>query len=99
MSNTNYDASFCGTIPLHNTNAIQPHAGLLVVNLTDFRIIQISANVGDWLQVSQDTILNQPLERIVEQKCAESMKDKYAKSYFKYVVPEYVTGTVRQIFA
>lgn len=67
MSNTTYDANFCGTIPHHNTNAIQPHAASLVVNLTDFRIIQISANVGDWLHVSQDTILNQPLERIVEQ--------------------------------
>ena len=64
MSNTNYDASFCGTIPLHNTNAIQPHAALLVVNLTDFRIIQISANVGDWLGISIDAIQNKPMERI-----------------------------------
>lgn len=91
MGNENYDASFCGTIPLHNTNAIQPHAALFVVKVTDFRIIQISSNIGDWLRISIDAILNQPLERIFEQKCAERIRDKYAKSYFKYVVPEYIT--------
>lgn len=91
MSNTNYDASFCATIPLHNTNAIQPHAALFVVNVTDFRVIQISSNVDYWLGISTDAILNQPLENIVEQKCMENIRDKYARSYFKYVVPEYIT--------
>lgn len=91
MSNTNHDATFCGTIPLHNTNAIQPHAALFVLNVVDFHIIQISSNVGDWLGLSTDAILNQPLENIVEKKCVMIIKEKYMKSYFKYVAPEYIT--------
>jgi|SRR5688500_6666148 len=90
MRNTNYDAGFCATIPLHNTNAIQPHAALLVVSVADFRIIQISSNVGNWLEISIDAILNRPLGAIVEQKCVERIRDKFAKSYLKYVVSEYI---------
>lgn len=90
-SQTNYDASFCGTIPLHNTNAIQPHAALFVVGVADFRVVQISSNVCEWLGIRADDVLNQPLDRIIERDCVDDIMDKYKKSFFKYVVPEYIT--------
>ncbi|HYF69201.1 MAG TPA: ATP-binding protein [Ohtaekwangia sp.] len=93
MSNnqTNYDAGFCSTIPLHNTNAIQPHAILWVVDAIELRVIQISSNVCEWLGLGVDNILNQPLVQFVERTCVDSIKDKYRKSLLKNVVPEYLT--------
>ena len=90
-SQTNYDASFCGTIPLHNTNAIQPHAALLVVSVGDFKVVQISSNVCEWLGVAEKDILNQPLDGIVERVSLDKIREKYSKSFFKYAVPDYLT--------
>lgn len=90
-SQTNRDGSFCNAIPLHNTNAIQPHAMLLVVDAIDFRVIQISSNVCEWLGMGVDNILNQPLVQFVEKTCVDSIRDKYSKSLLKNVVPEYLT--------
>ena len=93
MSNnqTNYDASFCNTIPLHNTNAIQPHAVILVLDVIEFRVIQMSSNVCEWLGITLKDVLNQPFERVAEAACVDTIKDKYRKSLFKNMVPEYLT--------
>lgn len=50
MSKKNYDSTFCGSLPLHKINLIQPHAVLLVVNYNDFSIQQVSENVEKVLQ-------------------------------------------------
>lgn len=41
---TNVDAEFCGRVPLHQTNLIQPHGALLVVDKNDHNILQVSEN-------------------------------------------------------
>lgn len=38
------DAEFCGKVPLHQTNLIQPHGCLMVVDQESLRIIQASEN-------------------------------------------------------
>jgi light-regulated signal transduction histidine kinase (bacteriophytochrome) len=40
----NYDAEFCGKVPLHQTNLIQPHGVLLIIKADDFSILQASEN-------------------------------------------------------
>ena len=40
----NADAEFCGRVPLHQTNLIQPHGVLLVVDVTNHCILQASEN-------------------------------------------------------
>ena len=42
----NFDAEFCGRVPLNQTNIIQPHGILLVVDKTDFSILQASENAN-----------------------------------------------------
>lgn len=92
MSNqTNYDAGFCGTIPLHNTNAIQPHAVLLVVNAIDFRIIQISSNVCVWLGLTEGDLLDNPLDQILDIKSVEDIRHKLRHSFFRNVTPLHLT--------
>src|SRR5690349_11126507 len=44
MSNRkNYDSAFCGSLPLHQINLIQPHGFLMVLD-RQFKIIQVSEN-------------------------------------------------------
>lgn len=44
---TNYDEVFCGKLPLHNINLIQPHGYLLIVEKASSTIVQVSENCGD----------------------------------------------------
>lgn len=43
---TNYDEVFCGKLPLHNINLIQPHGYLLIVEKASLKIVQVSENCG-----------------------------------------------------
>jgi light-regulated signal transduction histidine kinase (bacteriophytochrome) len=40
----NYGAEFCGKVPLHQTNLIQPHGVLLIIKKDDLAILQASEN-------------------------------------------------------
>ena len=44
-----YDSEFCGKVPLHQTNLIQPHGVLMIVQYEDLKIIQVSENVQELL--------------------------------------------------
>jgi two-component system, chemotaxis family, sensor kinase Cph1 len=57
----NYDSDFCGSIPLHLVNLIQPHGMLLVLDKEQLQIVQASENVTQYLSVSADELLEQPL--------------------------------------
>ncbi|WP_347160085.1 GAF domain-containing protein [Pontibacter chitinilyticus] len=57
----NYDSEFCGSIPLHFVNLIQPHGMLLVLDNDQLRIRQASENVLEYLGIPADQLLEQPL--------------------------------------
>jgi light-regulated signal transduction histidine kinase (bacteriophytochrome) len=40
----NYDTEFCGRVPLHQTNLVQPHGVLLIVQRDDLSVLQASEN-------------------------------------------------------
>jgi light-regulated signal transduction histidine kinase (bacteriophytochrome) len=42
----NRDAEFCGKVPLHQTNLIQPHGVLLIVAKDTLNILQVSENIS-----------------------------------------------------
>jgi light-regulated signal transduction histidine kinase (bacteriophytochrome) len=46
----NYDATFCGKLPIHQTNSIQPHGVLLILDTSLKKVIQVSENVNELLQ-------------------------------------------------
>ncbi|MEH6304205.1 GAF domain-containing protein [Olivibacter sp. CPCC 100613] len=41
----NYDTEFCGKIPIHHINLIQPHGYLLVLDRSNQHIVQLSENI------------------------------------------------------
>lgn len=59
----NYDSEFCGSIPLHLVNLIQPHGLLLVLEKTSLRIVQASENVGLHLYMQVEDLLDQPFSQ------------------------------------
>lgn len=63
----NYDSDFCGSIPLHQINLIQPH-GLLLVLDKSLHIRQVSENSIDLLGLAPDSMLDQPLSAFVPGK-------------------------------
>lgn len=56
----NYDSEFCGSIPLHLVNLIQPHGALLVLDKKELRILQTSENVGTYLSIEAEELLEKP---------------------------------------
>lgn len=73
----NFDSEFCGSLPLHLVNLIQPHGLLLVLEKTDFRIIQVSQNTDKWFGWPAGEMLDQPLSAFIP---AETFADIQAKA-------------------
>ncbi|HEY1164421.1 MAG TPA: GAF domain-containing protein [Chitinophaga sp.] len=46
----NYDATFCGRLPIHQTNSIQPHGVLLLLDKGIQTIVQVSENIKQLLK-------------------------------------------------
>ena len=74
MEKINYDREFCGRVPLHQTNMIQPHGVLLVVNNLDGRIIQASENAEEVFGINVRQLVSQEFSRLIEKQEAEALK-------------------------
>ncbi|MFT2009834.1 GAF domain-containing protein [Pontibacter sp. 13R65] len=61
----NYDSDFCGSIPLHLVNLIQPHGMLLVLEKEELTIIQVSENVSEFLGMQAEDLLEHPLSHFL----------------------------------
>ncbi|MFD2247439.1 GAF domain-containing protein [Pontibacter ruber] len=61
----NYDSEFCGSIPLHLVNLIQPYGILLVLDKVELRIVQASENAEQFLSTPVDQLLEQPLSQFL----------------------------------
>lgn len=61
----NYDTEFCGKVPLHQTNLVQPHGVLLVVKGDDLTILQGSENAAEVLGTSIEKAVGQSLAGMI----------------------------------
>lgn len=83
----NYDAGFCGSLPLNFINLIQPHGILMILSLDELKIIQVSENVKEILGISHDDILYRSIQELVDQDDFEDLKDKIEKWSVKDKIP------------
>lgn len=74
----NYDSDFCGSIPLHQINLIQPH-GLLLVLDKSLHIRQVSENISDLLDLAPEAILEQPLASFLPETELKDLKLKLSR--------------------
>ncbi|GAA4431074.1 hypothetical protein GCM10023188_18270 [Pontibacter saemangeumensis] len=72
----NYDSEFCGSIPLHLVNLIQPHGILLVLDRSTLRIVQASENAGQHLYIPVEELLEQPLSLFLPDGQLEELRTK-----------------------
>lgn len=77
LQEKNYDSAFCGSIPLHLINLIQPHGVLLILDKQNFNIVQVSENIENVLGIPVNRITGQPLSAFVE---ARQMADIHSKT-------------------
>lgn len=69
----NYDTEFCGKVPLHQTNLIQPHGVLLIVKMEDLSILQASENCDAVFGVPAPDLVKEKLDRFIEMEEAAQL--------------------------
>ena len=62
----NYDSEFCGSLPIHMINVVQPYGALIVVNKELNEIIQVTENIA--------TIINRPLNELPGMRITDLMQ-------------------------
>lgn len=73
----NYDSEFCGSLPLHHVNMIQPHGYLLVLNRQTLTIIQVSENINEVLQKAAPEVINTPLGNYMSDEQLKRLESKF----------------------
>lgn len=71
------DAEFCGRVPLHQTNLVQPHGYLLVVEKERLDILQASENVGELLGKPVKEVIHTRLQNYIPAGQAEKMQQQF----------------------
>lgn len=76
----NYDSGFCGKVPLHQTNMVQPHGVLLVLRKEDFSILQCSENVVDFFGIEPRAMVNTSLQQFLTAQAFERIQTRLDKT-------------------
>lgn len=77
----NFDSDFCGSLPLQNVNLIQDYGYLLVVELPQLNIIQVSENSGQIVDREVKELVGTPLTDLILAEDAEKLQNVLKKGY------------------
>ncbi len=72
----NLDAEFCGKVPLHQTNMIQPHGVLLVVDAQTLQILQVSENIEEYINIAPAEIVNTSLQQHLQEGQLAALQER-----------------------
>ena len=81
MRQSNYDSEFCGSLPIHLTNLIQPYGVLLVVDKENLNVIQASENTDAIFSKPVREVVNTPLESLIGKKDLSSLREKLSDDF------------------
>jgi len=76
MSHTNFDSNFCGSLPIHLINLIQPYGVLVVLDKQTGRIIQVSENASRVFDAPAERIVNSKIDDYVGDNVVTALKDR-----------------------
>jgi two-component system, chemotaxis family, sensor kinase Cph1 len=76
MQTKNYDSTFCGSVPLHQINLIQPYGILLVLQQSDYKIIQVSENISEALGLDPSAVINTPVTKYIAEEQLALLLDR-----------------------
>ncbi|QHL85964.1 GAF domain-containing protein [Nibribacter ruber] len=91
----NYDSEFCGSIPLHLVNLIQPHGVLFTLSPEDLRIAQVSENAEQFLSLPVQALLGQSIEQFLPQAQLHELQSKMAPQGYQEKIPFHLTFTIQ----
>lgn len=75
--NKNYDSNFCGSLPIHNINVIQPYGVLLVLEKGSLNMVQVSENAGEVFGLPFADLLQHPLSEYLDEASVDTIKEKF----------------------
>jgi hypothetical protein len=73
----NRDAEFCGKVPLHQTNLIQPHGVLLIVAKDTLNILQVSENISGIVDKSAAEVAGTMLSDYIPPEQKALMQERF----------------------
>lgn len=82
MERINFDSQFCGKVPLHQTNLIQPQGVLIVVDRSSYQIIQVSENITDIIKKDFKELPGQLLQELMDETDVEKITEKINRHPF-----------------
>lgn len=77
MSRKNYDSDFCGSLPLHHINLIQPHGYLLVIKASDLSILQTSENASDIFGKNVQQVIGNSFADYIQADQADALRLRF----------------------
>jgi len=78
------DASFCGKIPLHQTNLVQPQGALLVVEKKTMKVVQVSGNAIELFGGGYEELIGRPVADLFAN---ETLSQLESIGRLQYAVP------------
>jgi two-component system, chemotaxis family, sensor kinase Cph1 len=84
-----YDSEFCGSLPLHNINLIQPYGYLIVVDRS-LSITQVSANADELFALPAQDLIQKNLSDFIEASEKERLMTRLSSGVTNKV-PLYIT--------
>jgi two-component system, chemotaxis family, sensor kinase Cph1 len=77
MTRKDYDAGFCGKLPLHHLNHVQDY-GFLVVCTPELEIVQVSENCQEFIGREKQTLIGEQLTALLTEESAHQLNEKVA---------------------
>lgn len=71
MRKANFDSEFCGNLPIHHVNTIQPHGAILLLEKDNLTILQLSVNAANYLNKELQDIVGSPLDAFLDEDIKE----------------------------
>lgn len=78
MKQTNYDSTFCGSLPIHLINLIQSYGVLLVIRKSDWQVIQASENVEAIWNIPAAEFVNQPVALYIDANSFHALRERFS---------------------
>ena len=77
MNYKNYDSEFCGSLPLHQINLIQPYGYLLVLEKDTLKVVQASENVSAIFGLPVEETIGSAISTYLQEDEVKSLSDRF----------------------
>lgn len=75
MTKQNYDSEFCGNVPIHLVNSVQPYGVLVIIDRKSGKIIQVSENADKVFGTSPQELINKSLDSFIGKEAVTAFSE------------------------